>query len=120
MSVLVVEDDSLIRMILVEDLVDAGYEVSEAVNGDEALAMIAGLDPPLKIVVTDIHMPGQQDGLALGAHVRKHFPHVPVIYTTGRPDALQSLTRLGDKQVLVRKPYQTADIIARIEGLLAA
>ena len=120
MCVLVVEDDTLIRMILVEDLTDAGYDVREAATGDDAMAMLKTLDCPLKIMVTDIHMPGQQDGLALGMHVRQHYPDVPVIYMTGRPDALQSLTTLGDKQALIRKPFETDEVVERIEVMLAA
>ena len=120
MCILVVEDDPLIRMILVEELVDAGYTVLEAESGDAAFELLKTIDPPLTVLVTDIHMPGHRDGVALGRHVRQNLPHVPVIYTTGRPDALDSLKRLGAKQFLVRKPYVPNDVIARIQDLIGA
>lgn len=120
MCIFVVEDDFLIRTILVEELVDAGFDVREAGTGDEAVAMLANLDPPPRVLVTDVHMPGQHDGIRLAAHVRRRLPDIPVIYTTGRPDALAHLGRLGEGQVLVRKPYTPAEIISRIQQLLAA
>lgn len=120
MCVLVVEDDFLIRMILIEDLLEAGYEVREAETGDEAMAIFDSLDPQPKILVTDIHMPGEQNGLQLATHIRSRLPEFPVIYMTGRPDALAHLDRLGAKEFLVRKPFLSAEIIGRIEQLLAA
>ena len=118
MCILVVEDEPLIRMILVEDLIDAGFDVKEAASGDEAFDLLKTIHPALQVLVTDVHMPGLRDGLALGAYVRQTLPYVPVIYTTGRPDALQSLARLGEKQFLVRKPYLSDDVITRIQGVL--
>lgn len=120
MCILVVEDEPLIRMILVEDLTDAGFEVKEAANGDEAVNLLKTIEEVLRVLVTDVHMPGQRDGLALGAYVRQNLPHVPVIYTTGRPDALQSLEHLGEKQFLVRKPYISDSVIATINSALRA
>ena len=119
-NILVVEDEPLIRMILVEDLVDAGFDVREAMNGDEAFDMLKTLHPVLRVLVTDVHMPGQRDGLVLGTHVRHSLPHVPVIYTTGRPDALQALARLDDNQFLIRKPYISATVVRKIQDVLGA
>jgi CheY-like chemotaxis protein len=118
MCILVVEDNVLIRMILVEELRDAGYEVRETATGDEALSLLAAITPPLSLLVTDIHMPGEVDGIALAAHVRTRLPHVPIIYTTGRPDALGQAARLEDRQFLVRKPYVPGEILERARALL--
>lgn len=120
MCILVVEDEPLIRMILVEELIDAGYVVREAETGDQAFELLKAIEPPLTVLVTDVHMPGQLDGVALGAHVRRHLPHVPVIYTTGRPDALQSLTQLDDRQFLIRKPYVPNDVISQLRKLMSS
>ncbi len=118
MCVLVVEDDFLIRLMLVEELQDAGYDVKEAETGDQALSMLQDLDPPLRILITDIHMPGHVSGLDLATEVRGRHPHVPVIYTTGRPDALSHLHHLDEGQVLVRKPYVPDDVLRRVHRLL--
>ncbi|WP_171613503.1 response regulator [Roseicella sp. DB1501] len=120
MCILVVEDDTLIRMILVEELVDAGFSVQEAGSGDQAIASLETLGREPQVLVTDVHMPGEHDGLALASHVRSRWPTVPVIFTTGRPDALQRLEKLDARQVLVRKPYVPNDIIACIQQLGAA
>ncbi len=120
MCILVVEDDFLIRMILVEELEAAGYEVKEAATGDEAVGILATLDRRLALLVTDVHMPGSLTGLDVAAHVQDRVPGVGVIFTTGRPDSLIALGALGDKQLLVRKPYIPSDIIEHIKGMLAA
>lgn len=105
--------------MLVEELQDAGYEVKEAETGDQAVSMLDGIDPPLKILITDIHMPGRMSGIDLAAHVREHLPKVPIIYTTGRPDALNHLHRLEDRQAVVRKPYVPQDVIRQVRTMLA-
>ena len=93
MCILVVEDNELIRMILVEELRDFGYRVEESETADQALGLLAEIDRKLSLLVTDIHMPGAADGIALAAHVREQYPDVPIIYTTGRPDALAQATQ---------------------------
>ena len=70
MCIFVVEDDPLIRMILVEELLNAGYEVREAATGDHAMAVFETIRPTPRVLVTDVHMPGRHDGLDLAAHVR--------------------------------------------------
>ena len=111
MCIMVVEDDALIRLILVEELEDAGFHVKHAATGDEAVEMLHGIDPPLTILVTDIHMPGTRSGVDLAAHVHAHHPDVRVIFTTGRPDSLRKGGPLARNDVLVRKPYVPSDII---------
>jgi DNA-binding response OmpR family regulator len=65
-------------------------------------------------------MPGAIDGIALAAHVRAAMPDVPIIYTTGRPDALRRAGPLELSQFLVRKPYLPSDILDRARALLPA
>jgi DNA-binding response OmpR family regulator len=117
MCILVVEDDTLIRTILVEELIEAGFSVREAGSGDQAIASLDTLGREPQALVTDVHMPGEHDGLALASHVRSRWPTVPVIFTTGRPDALHRLEKLDARQALVRKPYVPNDIIACIQKL---
>jgi CheY-like chemotaxis protein len=118
MCIFVVEDNVLIRNILVEELRDAGYDVRESETGDAAVGLLAAITPPLSLLITDIHMPGATDGIALAAHVRARHPHVPIIYTTGRPDALRRAGPLEDRQFLVRKPYLPSEILEHARALL--
>ena len=119
MCVLVVEDDFLIRLILVEELEDAGYLVKQASSGDNALALLGELAVPLTAVVTDVHMPGSRSGLDVAAYVRSQMPRVPVIFTTGRPDAMLGQVVLGPEQVLMRKPYTPSEVVKQIRRLTA-
>lgn len=115
--VLVVEDEELIRMILAEVLDDEGFHVVEAATGDEAARLIDG-PHGFHAVVTDIHMPGGRDGIAVGRHARSRHPCIPVIYCTGRPDAMNDAGPLGRWDVLVRKPYVPSQIVALLRQLL--
>jgi len=115
--VLVVEDQNLIRMILAEVLIDEGFRVVEANTGDEAAALIDGPDGP-PAVVTDIHMPGERDGIAVGQHARRRYPTTPVIYCTGRPDALNGAGPLKHRDVLVRKPYVPSQVVVALRRFL--
>lgn len=117
MCILVVEDDPLIREILIEELSDHGYEAQGASTGDEAAAMLDRLEPPLCVLVTDIHMPGDTDGIALADLVGQRSPQTPVIFTTGRPDALLRVAVLGEGRFLIRKPYIPAEVLSRIDAL---
>lgn len=76
-TVLVVEDEPIIRFAVADTLRDAGYQVFEAANGDEAFHTLeTGL--LVDLVVTDINMPGTLDGLMLTAHIKTRTPTLPV------------------------------------------
>jgi DNA-binding NtrC family response regulator len=85
---LVVEDDGLIRLDLVDMLVDAGFDVVEAANADEALSVLHNTDG-IAALLTDIDMPGSMNGLALAKHVHGQWPGCRIVVISGRyhPDA---------------------------------
>ena len=115
--ILLVEDEFLIRLILSEALAEAGYEVSEAETGDEAVEMIEA-QSEFDVLVTDIQMPGSTDGIALASMVRARHPGIPVVYMTGRPDVMRGAGRLGNREAFIRKPYGPAEVLSTIERLL--
>lgn len=117
--ILLVEDEYLIRLILVEELSEAGFEVCEAENGDRAAALI--LDPPVRftLLITDIHMPGRMNGIEVARLMRGVDPSVPVIYMTGRPDALGAVDPSAKRQALLQKPFSPADLLSLARALLA-
>lgn len=83
-TVLVVEDEPLIRMLLADILRDANLAVVEAISGDEAWRYVeAGGETDL--ILTDIHMRGKIDGRRLANLIRQHFPHIIVIVASGNP-----------------------------------
>jgi len=81
-QVLLVEDETLIRKFVAEELVEAGYQVIEASSALEALAYIEA-GARVDVVLTDIHMPGPLNGLDVADYFRRSFPEVPVIVTSG-------------------------------------
>jgi CheY-like chemotaxis protein len=82
-TVLVVEDEVMIREFVAEELNDAGFTVVIATNADHAISILENrLD--IHLVFTDIDMPGSMDGLKLAAAVRDRWPPVHIIITTGK------------------------------------
>jgi CheY-like chemotaxis protein len=107
-TVLVVEDEGLVRLDAAESLRDAGFEVLEASDAKEALATME-LRDDIGVVFTDIDMPGGIDGLELARRVRRARPLMRLILTSGtaRPDPRQ----MPDDGAFLSKPY-SADVVA--------
>jgi len=115
--VLVVEDEVVIRMLTVEMLQEAGFRVIEACDADEAMAV---LDSNLAcdVIFTDVNMPGSIDGLGLADHVKRSYPGVPVILTSGGVPP-HVLSQFGPAAV-VAKPYSESELTAAIRRALSA
>jgi CheY-like chemotaxis protein len=112
-SILVVEDEVLIRLHLAEELRDAGYTVVEAASGDEAMTLLASLED-VGLMLTDIRMPGTIDGLALASWVRAQFPHIKiVVVSTEVPD---SMAQTFDHRF--SKPVRLSELLATVRNLL--
>jgi DNA-binding NtrC family response regulator len=81
--ILVVEDDGLIRMDLADVLSESGFDVVEAANADQALALLeSGI--PVKAMLTDIDMPGSMNGLKLANLTASRWPECRIIVISGR------------------------------------
>lgn len=116
-AVLVVEDETLIRMDITIVLEDEGFTVYEAADADEAIAILDA-NPEIRVMFTDIDMPGTMDGLKLAAAVRDRWPPVQIIVTSGHRN-------LTDEQLPVQgkffsKPYDHSRIINAIREMVAA
>ncbi|MGH7399143.1 MAG: PP2C family protein-serine/threonine phosphatase [Candidatus Rokuibacteriota bacterium] len=116
--ILVVDDEADINMILTVTLRRAGYEVTSAADGVEALEAIRHQAPDL--ILLDVMMP-RADGLETLRHIREHGPttEVPVIMLTARTalaDKVQGFERGADDYVA--KPFDPAEILARVQALL--
>jgi DNA-binding NtrC family response regulator len=88
-TVLVVDDEALVRMDLVDMLTTAGYLTREACCAAEAIELLDH-DPDIRVVFTDIQMPGSMDGLALSHHIRKQRPEAIIIISSGNRSPAQS------------------------------
>jgi DNA-binding response OmpR family regulator len=118
MCILLVEDEPLIRMILADELSFQGIEVSEAETGDQAVALIENPPTAFSLVITDVHMPGQLNGIDVARLMMRRYPSVPIIYISGRPDVLNALLPLGPKEVVVPKPFTPSALLSVVHRLL--
>ena len=112
--VLVVEDEMFTRMDVVEMLRGAGFDILEATNADEAIQMLER-NPDIRLIFTDVDMPGSMNGLKLAAAVRDRWPPVRIIATSGH-----FKIKAGDLPVdarFISKPYQPAQIVSAIREL---
>jgi two-component system, response regulator PdtaR len=116
-SVLVVEDEALIRMDIADQLERDGFFVFEAANADQAIVVL-NAEPSVRIMFTDIDMPGSMDGLKLAAAVRDRFPPVQIIVTSGHRSV--ELSEMPAGSVFFSKPYQHAAVMASMRQMLAA
>jgi CheY-like chemotaxis protein len=118
-TVLVVEDEMMVRMPIAEYLRDCGYNVVEAGNASEAIAVMNAGDA-VNLVFSDIRMPGKMDGFGLAEWFRSHYPNVPVLLTSGYNGG-RSLPATSDPAVrFIEKPYSQTQVERRIAALLDA
>jgi len=110
-TILVVEDEPLIRMSAVATLQDAGYWVLEAQNSADALDVLSR-HSEISVMVTDVRMPGNMDGLALVTWVQLNNPAIRSIVVSGNATAAQA-GKAGAFS-FVRKPYLPDTIIQAV------
>ena len=106
-TVLIVEDEFLIRDMLQEELEDAGYQVVPVSNADHAIRVLEARQD-IHLVFTDINMPGSMDGLKLAAFVNDRWPPVHIIVTTGRAKPLG----LPPNALFIAKPYSGSNVVS--------
>ncbi len=112
-KVLLVEDEPLFRMAMAELLEDAGFDVTVACSGDEAVILLAEYDR-FDALMTDITMPGAIDGVALAEHAREIHAGLPVVFVSGQPGNAMRSHEVGQPMAFFPKPY---DIDALLEAL---
>jgi DNA-binding NtrC family response regulator len=115
-SVLLAEDETVLRESLAELLAAEGYEVLQAANGKEAHALV--LQRPVDVVLTDMRMP-EMDGLTLLGHLRQIAPQTPVIVVTafGTVETAVAAMRAGAHDYLL-KPVQFDDVLLKVQRAL--
>ena len=101
-AILVVEDEPFLRLLAVDIAEDAGFEALSAASADEALAILE-VRVDVRLVFTDVQMPGSMDGLRLAHAVRDRWPPVELIVTSGRGHI--PANDLPDRGRFFAKPY---------------
>src|SRR3954452_10153061 len=111
--VLIVEDEFLIRTHAAEVISDAGFEVIEASNADEAILILESRGD-IRVVFTDIRMPGSMDGLKLAHAVRDRWPPVHIVATSAHHTLIDELP---PGTVFLAKPYSERKIVGALDAL---
>lgn len=106
--VLIVEDEPLLLMQAADFIADAGFDTLEARDADEAIRLLETHDD-IRIVFTDVDMPGSMDGLKLAAAVRGRWPPIEIIVTSAYFNV--QAADLPERGRFFKKPYQTQKVI---------
>lgn len=116
-TVLVVEDELLVREVIADYLQDCGFRVVEAGNADDAIKMLR-TEVRIDVVFSDVQMPGSLDGFDLARWIRREQPNVKIILTSGLARAAAASELCADG-LLMAKPYRHGEVERRIRSLLA-
>ena len=112
--ILVVDDEAFIRIMLVDLLEDAGMDVVEAGTVDEALQVLEQASG-VRVVLTDIEMPGALNGVDLARLTRERWPHIELLVMSGRTFPQASALPTGVE--FWAKPYSTDRLLSRVLSL---
>jgi len=118
-TLLLVDDEPQVRTIAAIQLKRLGYEILQAEDGHEALAILDRF-PAIDLLITDIGLPGGLNGLDLAAAVRNRDPRIPVLYVSGYSDSSSSESAEQDADAeFLGKPYDKQALAAAVRRALA-
>ncbi|SHL52360.1 Response regulator receiver domain-containing protein [Sphingobium sp. YR657] len=114
-TILVVDDEPLIRINLADFFHEEGYQVFEADNAEAAI-LILEANPTIRIVLTDVQMPGSMDGVKLAHFVRDRYPPTLLIVASGAVKL--SASELPSRTMFVAKPFDPRFVLEEIERIV--
>jgi CheY-like chemotaxis protein len=114
-TVLVVEDNEILRMCAANVVADAGFTPIEAASADEAVAILESRSD-IALLFTDIQMPGSMDGLGLARTVQERWPAIKIILVSGRAE-LSERDRPANSRFF-QKPFTTKQIIQGLQDMI--
>jgi CheY-like chemotaxis protein len=115
--VLVVEDEPLLRLDIADSLQDVGFLVFEAANSAEAIAILMEHEE-IRLVFTDVDMPGSMDGIMLAAYIHDRWPPLKIIVTSGYRRVTQD--DIPAESRFFSKPYDIDTVVRSMHEMLAA
>ncbi|MGC3973917.1 MAG: PAS domain S-box protein [Nitrospira sp.] len=117
-TILLVEDQTAVRMLLTQALSDYGYTLIEASSGQEALRLIAAAKTPIHILLTDVVMP-QMTGPALAQRLRQQWPHLRVLFMSGYAEGSVLPMFLAEPGTgFIQKPFLPTELAQKLRELL--
>jgi DNA-binding response OmpR family regulator len=117
-TILVVDDEPLIRQPLADFLEQSGFKIFEAGNAEEAIALLQKSDNQVDLVFSDVVMPGALDGFGLAKWIKANVPDVPIILASGGTMKTGIAKDLGHDGPILTKPYRIGSIAERIRATL--
>jgi two-component system, response regulator PdtaR len=112
--VLVVEDEKLVRLYAADLLAEAGYKVIDVASADAALEAMSE-QPDIRVLFTDIQMPGKLDGIQLAQKVHEQWPEVLLLITSGGRKPAKA--EIADHGHFIAKPYLPSDVLNEIVAM---
>jgi DNA-binding NtrC family response regulator len=119
-TVLIVEDEPVIRLALSDHLQEANFKVFEARSTKEAIEILEAPDRIVDLVFVDVQLPGVINGLGLATWVKGKRPGIRVVLTSGYPEKAKSAHELFENAPFVQKPYDFAQVVKTLRAALAA
>lgn len=113
-SILVVDDEAMIRHNLADFFADEGFQVFEADSADAAIGIMAE-NPSIRVVLTDVQMPGSMDGVKLAHYVHDRYPPTLLVVASGA--AKPSASDLPEHTMFIAKPFDPRSVLREIERL---
>jgi CheY-like chemotaxis protein len=114
-GILVVEDEALIRLWVADILEENGFSVLEAKDADAALKVLESR-PDVKLLFTDVQMPGSLNGMELAREVHARWPHILLVITSGRERPTRA--EIPDDGRFVAKPYSGEELLVQVNDLM--
>jgi two-component system, response regulator PdtaR len=114
-TILVVEDEALIRIWATDLLEENGFSVLEAKDADAALKLLQSRHD-VKLLFTDVQMPGSLNGMELAREVHSRWPHILLVITSGRERPTRA--QIPDDGRFVAKPYSGEELLGQIKDLI--
>ncbi|MFN8453420.1 MAG: response regulator [Anaerolineae bacterium] len=119
-TILVVEDEKIVREMICEILRENGYTVLEAVNGPEALQLVRAHPEPIHLLLTDMVMPGKLTGHDLGKEITQFHPETKLLYMSGYTDNAIIYHEIIDKGIaFLAKPFRPSKLTQKVREVLA-
>ncbi|MBC3205282.1 MULTISPECIES: response regulator [unclassified Pseudomonas] len=112
-TILVVEDDDIVRMLIVDVLEELEYTVVEADGSAEAQVILKNLDTRIDLMMTDVGLPGM-DGRELATEARKSRPELPVLFASGYAESID----VPKDMYMIGKPFSIDQLRDKVNGIL--
>lgn len=113
-TILVVEDDAIVRMLIVDVLEELEFKVLEADGSETAIPLLADASSAIDLLMTDVGLPGM-NGRELAEKARELRPMLPILFASGYAENLE----LGHNMQVISKPFSIDQLRAKVKNILS-